>query len=491
MSLTAAMETARQSLSVISAKTSVVSRNVSNASLPFASRKLVNSYSGFGGTGVILGGITRVSDEGLLRALLSSNSNMAYQQARVTALDQLNATIGDPELDASPAALIGKLADAVQQYAAAPGDLTRGQAAISAAEDVAQALNTATRTVQDARSEADSGIAASAEKIRTLLSQFEEVNNDIIRGTVSGSDITDSLDTRDSILSNLSQEIGIRTVAQNNNSLSIYTETGQTLFNGTPRTITFTASPVLAAGQQGNDLLIDGQAVLGPGAATPLTTGRLAGYAEIRDNTAVKYQNQLDEMARGLIELFRETDQSGGGGAAVVGLFTYDGLTSPATVPPAVPPAGTLGAGLAGQIKVNANFAADPTYLRDGETYDYNASNSSGFSGRLDSLYDGFNALRSFDSQSDLIAAGTTVSVLTFSSYSAGWLEAIRSTAESKLEYNYAVQTQAQDSLSKVTGVNLDYEMSILLELEHSYQATSRIISTIDNMYAALLSAVG
>jgi flagellar hook-associated protein 1 FlgK len=36
----------------------------------------------------------------------------------------------------------------------------------------------------------------------------------------------------------------------------------------------------------------------------------------------------------------------------------------------------------------------------------------------------------------------------------------------------------------------MDEEMSMLLDLEHSYQASARMISTVDNMLGALLDAV-
>jgi flagellar hook-associated protein 1 FlgK len=44
--------------------------------------------------------------------------------------------------------------------------------------------------------------------------------------------------------------------------------------------------------------------------------------------------------------------------------------------------------------------------------------------------------------------------------------------------------------LSSATGINLDYEMTLLLDIERSFQATSRLIQAIDNMYGSLLAAV-
>ncbi|TIW84821.1 MAG: hypothetical protein E5V59_30850, partial [Mesorhizobium sp.] len=46
-------------------------------------------------------------------------------------------------------------------------------------------------------------------------------------------------------------------------------------------------------------------------------------------------------------------------------------------------------------------------------------------------------------------------------------------------------------ALSNATGVNVDQEMSLLLDLEHTYQASARMMKTVDDMMAALLNAVG
>ncbi len=58
----------------------------------------------------------------------------------------------------------------------------------------------------------------------------------------------------------------------------------------------------------------------GPDASMTLSSGRIAGLTELRDKTALVYQNQVDEIARGLIESFTETDPSGSA-ADMQGLF--------------------------------------------------------------------------------------------------------------------------------------------------------------------------
>ncbi|WAP67517.1 flagellar basal body rod C-terminal domain-containing protein [Jiella pelagia] len=50
--------------------------------------------------------------------------------------------------------------------------------------------------------------------------------------------------------------------------------------------------------------------------------------------------------------------------------------------------------------------------------------------------------------------------------------------------------SRAQESLSDITGINLDEEMAHLLDLERSYQASSKLISTIGEMIDSILQIV-
>lgn len=490
MSLTSSLEIARSNLSVLSDRTAVTSRNVANAGIPSSSRKLSNTVTAQGGIGVRLASITRASDEALFDKVLTSTSSVGRNQAIVDSLDQLNQTIGDVEQDASPAAMVSKLADALQQYSAAPQDDIRAQAAISAATDTANTLNAATDVVQQTRTRADNQIADSVASLNNLLANFEEINRNIVTGTQSGADITDLLDSRDQLLTDISKEIGIRTVERDNHDFAIYTDSGVTLFETKARQVTFKSTLAFNATTTGNAVLVDGVDVTSSASPLPINSGRIKGLIQVRDETTVTYQSQLDEIARGLITAFSERDQSVTPTLPdATGLFSYSGS-------PAVPPAGTVVTGLAGQISINA--AADPSQggdaalLRDGgingAAYVYNSGGGSGFADRLLAVADQFFSPRAFDPTA---LAGATTNLVTYAANSVGWLQETRQTASSESEFRTAVAERASDSLSKVTGANLDYEMTVLLDLERSYQATSRLISTINNMFGALLSAAG
>jgi flagellar hook-associated protein 1 FlgK len=139
--------------------------------------------------------------------------------------------------------------------------------------------------------------------------------------------------------------------------------------------------------------------------------------------------------------------------------------------------------------------AVDPTLLRDGgasnpgnAAYVYYTSGGSGYSDRLNQLLDKLDQQRTFDPAAQ---AGSSATLSDFASSSVSWLQAARKSAMDDADYKSTLQSRSSQALSSATGVNLDEEMTMLLDLERSYQASSKLITTIDNMFGALLSAAG
>jgi flagellar hook-associated protein 1 FlgK len=260
------------------------------------------------------------------------------------------------------------------------------------------------------------------------------------------------------------------------------------LFDRSARTLTFSASNGLAAGGSGAPVYADGVQITGTNAPMPSKSGNLVALAQIRDQIAPTYQSQLDEVARLLVNRFAETDQTASPSLPdATGLFSYSGS-------PAVPGLSQI-PGLALQIKVNTSF--DPTAggnvnsLRDGgangASYKYNSANLSGFQARLNSLVQSFSAAQSISATTELPASNT---ILGLATASAGWVESNRSDASTKATNAQATQTRSKDALLRITGVNLDTEMATLLNLEKSYQASAKVLTTLNQMMGELMQVV-
>ena len=177
-----------------------------------------------------------------------------------------------------------------------------------------------------------------------------------------------------------------------------------------------------------------------------------------------KMQGQLDEVARGLVTAFSESDPSGGLPNAV-GLFTYPGA-------PGLPPAGTLQSGLAGVFSINAAFdpaqGGDPTLLRDGGSngagYIHNTTGAASYSDHMISLVQRLSANTSYDTQTGV---GGDMSLNGYAAQSLGWIEGQRSAATEATLSKEALSVRLSEKLSNQTGVNIDEEAALLIKLEH------------------------
>jgi len=490
MSLTAALNSARSSLMASGVQSSVISRNIAGASDPSYSRKIA-ALSTFPGNGVYVAAIQRAASAGLFTNVLIATSASAKQSAIHDGLQKIAAsTVDDPELYQSPTAQLNALKEALHQYATAPDNATLARSAVTAAKDMAAALNQATRTVQSVREGADADMATSVANINRLLAQFQTVNTAIVKGTTAGEDVTDYLDQRDAIVAKLSQEVGVSMSIRTNGDAALYADSGVVLFDKTARTVSFAPTNACTPGTTGNAVYIDGVPVTGANSVMPLKSGRLAGLAELRDNATVTYQSQLDEIARGLINAFKESDQSGASLPDVPGLFTYPGA-------PAILTSATVAVGLAGTITIAASVdpssGGNPDLLRDGAisgnaAYEYNTAGNAGYSTRLQQLIDNMDMPQPFDTAAQGKPNG---SVIDFASSSASWIESQRKTADDAVQYQNTLLDRSNSALSNVNGVNMDDEMSLMLQVERTYSASSKLIATVDDMFKSLLAAVG
>ena len=252
-----------------------------------------------------------------------------------------------------------------------------------------------------------------------------------------------------------------------------------------PGPVDFQPTLIYQPGTIGGAVLVDGVAVTGSNAPMPLREGRLAGLARLRDDLAPQVQGHLDEVARGLIEVFAETDQSIPATLPdATGLFTYSGG-------PGLPAAGTVLPGLAGDIAISAAVdpgqGGDPLRLRDGgisgAAYLYNQSGAAGYSARLRELTGGLNSTQGFDPAAGL---GDQATIAGFSASAArlAGRDPEHGTFRGGLPH-YFEGARRSDAFTHRTGVNIDEELTNLLDLERSYQASARLLSAVDNMYTA------
>lgn len=491
MTLTSALNTAQSIFSNTGKQMSVASKNISNANnADYARRDAAIVTTSNGAT---VAQTARAEDTTLTRHNIDATSALSAQSTLYDGLAQLQDILGGNDYTTAPSTYIAKLQNSLQAYAASPSNTTLAQSVVSNAMDVANSLNKSSTSVQNLRTEADQEIGVQVGKLNDLLAQFKTVNDAIKGGTAAGRPVNDELDQRDALLNKISSIVGIQTITRANNDMLIYTSSGTTLFETSPREVTFTQQPGFDASTTGNSVYIDGMPLAAGQGGNTDAQGSLQAYLQIRDKIAPTFQSQLDEMARGLVTIFAEKDQTGGGLPDRPGLFTWSSGGVTATT---IPTSGTVVAGISSTISVNAavNVSAggDAAKLRDGgmngASYLSNTSGAEGYSTLLEGYVTSMGKDMTFDSSTQL---NTSQSILDYSSASIGWLEEYRSQASDAKDTKSATSSRATEALSNKVGVSLDEELSKLLDLEQSYKASAKIVSTVDQMMQALLAAAG
>jgi flagellar hook-associated protein 1 len=485
MSLSAAINTAQSIFTNTGTQTAVVSKNIANAGNENYTRRDATVVGTIYGSQTVT--IQRAGDATMMGKLLDSISQQSGQDTLLDGLESMRSVLGGDDYSLSPSAYMSTLRDSLQSYATKPNEDALAQTVVTSAQDVANSLNSATDEIQGIRTQADKDIKTAVEKLRDLLNQFKEANDAVRNASSAGSSDVDALDTRDGLVKQISEIVGVKSLTRDNGDMVLYTTDGATLFESSPREISFQQTLAYDASTTGGAVYIDGVPVQPGEGGNTSAKGTLGALLQIRDEIAPTFQNQLDETARGLISMFSEVDQTGMTDN-LPGLFTWDDGTVPAD--------GTLVPGLAARIKVNSALVTsqggDPTLLRDGgingSDFVVNTSGATGFSDLLDGYVTSMDGDVSFDAVGGI---DTSTDILSYASNSIGWLENLRSNADGAAENKAALYQRSQEAFSNKTGVSLDEELSRLLDLEQSYKASTKLLNTVDEMMKSLLAAAG
>ena len=225
-----------------------------------------------------------------------------------------------------------------------------------------------------------------------------------------------------------------------------------------------------------------------------LTGGRIGADLTLRDATLPTFQAELDEFAQNLASRF---DAQG------LTLFTDpQGFVPAQSATPPTPPMQDGYVGFAGTIQVNADVTVTPSLVRNGTPPVSNPP--AGYTGIIANVLNyAFGADQSpgvaqpaFNT-SGLGPSGTLdarfAAPATLGDFATTMLASqaqTSSTIADQAMVEQGVQSTLSGQLSDGSAVNMDAEMSKMIQLQNSYAVSARVISTIQAMWTQLMGAV-
>ena len=164
MGLSSALATAMTGLRANQAALSIISGNVANAQTPGYVTQNPNQIevnSGGEGSTVLTTGVSRQLYLFVQNQLRTEISGGAYADQTANILGQLQSVYGTPGGDGTLETTLNNFTTALQALSSNPGNQSAQSVALSAAQTLAQQLNTTTRGIQSLRSNVEQDIGNS------------------------------------------------------------------------------------------------------------------------------------------------------------------------------------------------------------------------------------------------------------------------------------------------------------------------------------------
>ena len=334
MGINQALSAALSGIAVTQQAISVIAGNVSNANTAgYVDESVKQSElgtAGKSGSSVESDGINRNLNTLLQNQLWTETSGGSYADTVAQFYQQLQDVYGTPGSTTSFDAMFNNFTTALQSLSTGPSSYSSQSEVLSAAQSLAQNLNSMTTSVQELRTQTEAGIATDVQSANGLLQNIAQINTKL-EGTGSNPDSTAAAleDQRDQDITQLSQLMNVNVMPGSNNQIAVYTGTGLQLVNaGQVSQLTFgNAGTLSATSLWSADPSQDGAGTItltAPGGSTTdlisdgaFQSGQIGAYLQMRDTILPQAQAQLDDFANQMSQAL--SNQTVNGTAATSG----------------------------------------------------------------------------------------------------------------------------------------------------------------------------
>lgn len=381
---------------------------------------------------VTVSGTSRLNDPVVDMRARSEHSRNGYLQTTAGTLSSVETLYNEP----SDQGLSEQLNDFWNSWAAVannPGDTAARNVVLQKAAGVAGTLNQTSDALGRLSTSLSAQANSTASQVNTAVGELAQLNGAIAVNNATGHVDNQLLDQRDSLMMSLSDLAGAQS-SINADGTATVTIGGQTVVNSTTATtVSIDAS---------NQLLVGGTSAATAG-------GQLQGYLDGLTTTLPNYQAQLDQVAAALASTVNSAqsagyDLNGNPGGALFSGSSASTISVAVTDPKQLAASGTPGGNLDGSVALSMSHMGT-------------------ISGGADSAYRSMIGALATDSQ--------------------------RATQQASVQQS--VTTSVDSLADSSSGVSIDEETTNLLTYQRAYQASSRVLTTVDETLDTLINRTG
>jgi len=481
VSLFGSLNTASTALNAQQRAIDVTSQNVSNVNTDGYSRQRVNLQSVGGnavpamwstsdqvGSGVNADDVIRIRDaflEAQGQQAHSSVQNLTVQDASYTAVQQAFGEPGDTGIQSMLSGDQGFWAG-WSDVANNPTDPGARAQLLQRAQTLVAGLHSANGSLENQWSNNHDAVQTLVTDVNSTAQQIADLNKSIQQATQANLPTNELADKRDSLVLHLSEQIGATSSPATDGTLTVSVG-GISLVSGVGAiklSVTGANDPVSAATSPVS-------IVTSPGGARVPAGGTAGGQLATLNTIIPTYQAQLDQVAQQLATQVNAVQDQGYdlNGNQGTDMFT-DGGTPPSTT-------GVTAKNITVALTSGDQLAAatlSPTVAGGQPSSD---------NGNADAMYQlRLGILQSNGTYADGADAIYRKMIVQLGVQASG--------VSSSLATQTTLSTQVDASRESVSGVNIDEEMTNMLQFQHAYGAAGKVVSTIDSMMDDLMNMI-
>jgi flagellar hook-associated protein 1 FlgK len=313
MGLSVTLSNALSGMRVGQSALDTLSNNVANAGTPGYHRRSVSIIDSVGvnSTYAREGQLTRTFSQSLQQHYTRATGESGFSSVKASFLDRVQTLFGKPGTTGSVDSAYNAFESALAAAATSPDSYANRADLVQKAEGLAGTLNRLTSDIQSLRQETESRLSNSVDTINNQLQSLEKVNLRLADQGIDPTSRATLLDQRDRLVEGLSQQMDLRVSYRGDGTVSLMTRSGVGILDVKASVFSCESAGALSASSR----FSPNDAVSGVGKLTIMTpagleidlvkqnvlsSGELAGLIELRDQSLVEAQDQLDEIASSL-----------------------------------------------------------------------------------------------------------------------------------------------------------------------------------------------
>lgn len=498
------------------------------------------------GTGVKVASVKRAHDAYIFSQITDQETQLSSTSVRKDTFDQLEVLFNQSD-GTSLNNDLSRFFQSVQDLSANPTGLSERASVLARGTTLAQNLNQNGQKLIQLQQNLDQNLDTEVNGINSLLTQIADMNSKIHTSESGAQTANDLRDKRDSLIRDLSQKLDVNIMGEVNGQISLTFKDGKALvLGGTAMSLSL---KVNGDNNGFKDIMLKDMAGNQTNITSSIQGGKIRGMLDMRDTEIAQVKDKLDRLTAGFVREFNRVHQAGQGldgktgrnffnpmtatvqnmttntGSASVAVsnasqstasvdkyeFTFTGgntvslknLTSGLasgtytfTAGAAFNVAGGLavtitGSGATGDrfrfslsdnamisMKVSSQIANDTRLIAAGKT----------------SASDGGNALdlaalqgaHNFDGVSMTAAGSGSFTFDDFYNSIVANMGVASQTTQSNHNQQQGILILLDNRRESADGVSIDEEMLNIVKFQQAYNASARLLSTVNDMFAAL-----